>query len=269
MDWNTFWTNVAMVCQDIAWRLLGAIFLLVVGKLVISFVIKRLKKGKLAQKADATVHGFVISFAKIAMYVVLAVSIIAVLGVPMASIITVLGSVGVAISLAVQGTLGNLASGIMLLVFKPFRDGDYIEVDSYGGTVTEIGVFYTTVITGDNRTVVIPNSTLTSSTLINYSKKDTRRLDIEIGVDYESDIELVKRTVLEVVGKHENIKKDPAPFIRLTNLGDSSLDMTLRVWCDANDYWSLKFDLLEEIVAVLAQKNINIPYPTLDVHLDK
>lgn len=187
----------------------------------------------------------------------------------MASIVAVIGSIGLAISLAVQGALGNLASGIMLLVFKPFRIGDFIESEEYSGTVSDMGVFYTTLLSTDNRTVVIPNKLLTESTIVNYSTQEKRRLDIQLDVAYGSDLELVKQTVLEVAARHGEVLNDPSPSVRLTEMRDSSLRVTLKLWCANSDYWALKYSLLEEILEEFGNAGIDIPFPQLDVHVKK
>ncbi|MGM9681730.1 MAG: mechanosensitive ion channel family protein [Eubacteriales bacterium] len=273
MNWDSLVKAILQACQNVAWKLLGAALVLIIGKLIIHFIVSRLKKGSFLRnklkygERNATVRGFIISFVNIALHVFLAVSVVAILGIPLASIVTVLGSAGVAISLAVQGALGNLASGLMLLVFKPFEVGDYIEAEDKGGTVTELGIFYTTLRTPDNRTVVVPNSSLTTSTLTNYSKEKKRRLDIEVEVAYGSDLEAVKRTVRRVTDRHSDICDDPAPFIRLTEMRDSALCLTLRVWCDSAVFWDLKFNLLEEIYVALGEDGIEIPFNSMDIYL--
>ena len=269
MDWNLFWNNLLAECQNIAIRLVSAVLILIIGKFLIKFIVKKLSGSKLMGKADAMVHQFVMAFVRISLYVILAASIVAILGVPMASIVAVIGSIGLAISLAVQGALGNLASGIMLLVFKPFRIGDFIESEEYSGTVSDMGVFYTTLLSTDNRTVVIPNKLLTESTIVNYSTQDNRRLDVQLDVAYGSDLELVKQKVLEVVARHGEVLNDPAPSVRLTEMRDSSLRVTLKLWCANSDYWALKYSLLEEILEEFGNAGIDIPFPQLDVHVKK
>ncbi len=267
MDWNQLLTDFVELCKNVAWRLLLALLVLIVGKIISAIVIRLLKKKALTKKLDPTVHGFVLSFTKVAMGVIIAIIIVAVLGIPTASVITVLGSVGVAISLALQGTLGNMASGLMLLIFRPFKDGDFIEVSGQSGTVTEIAIFYTSIVTVDNRQVVIPNSTLTSSLLINYSAFKLRRLDVDFNVAYGSDVEKVKKTVMTVLERHKDIMSDPAPFIRMTDMKSNTLCVTLRAWCEKDNYWDLKFNLLEEIYEEFKAAGIEIPFQQVDVHV--
>lgn len=267
MNWNQILSEFLEFCKNFAWKIILAVIVLIVGKIATSLILRSLRRKKLLKRIDPTVHGFIISFTKVSMIIVIAIIIVAVLGIPTASVITVLGSAGIAISLALQGALGNMASGMMLLLFRPFNDGDYIEVAEYSGTVTEIAVFYTTIVTLDNRKIAIPNSTLTSSVLINYSSFEFRRLDIDLDVAYGSNVEFVKKTVMDVIRRHPKILSVPAPFIRMTEMRSSSLCITLKVWCRKTDYWDLKFNLLEEIYEEFRKSGIEIPFQQIDVHM--
>lgn len=269
MDWKAFFERVLLVCESAAWKIVAAGLLLLVGHLVIKTVVKRMEKSRFVKKADRTVHRFMISLVKVSAYIFLIISVVAILGVPLASLITVLGSAGVAISLAVQGTLGNLASGVMLLLFKPFRVGEYIESGGHEGFVNEIGIFYTTLVSHDKRMVVIPNSNLTSSTLTNYSREKVRRLDVPLALAYGTDQERVRKAVMEVLARHEDILDDPAPAIRLTAMQDSWICMTLRVWCDWYHYWDLNFDLQEEIYKHFGEVGLDFQFPVVEVHMKK
>ena len=270
MTWEQFFNGIFIPgIVSMAWRLLAAFVILVVGTLIIKAVIKRLKNGRIAQKAEKTVHNFVVSFVKIALYVILAVLVVATLGVPMASIVAVIGSVGLAISLAVQGTLSNLAAGIMILVFKPFREGDYIETDGVGGTVTELGIFYTTLCTPDNKTVVIPNGNVTSNVLTNYSSRDTRRVEIKLDMEYGTDLDFAKGIIKGVLERHPEIMSEPAPFIRMTEMADHAIIVTVRVWCARDEYWNVNFNLVEDFYNSLEKEGIKIPYPQMDIHIKK
>lgn len=268
LNWQLIWDSLINICIDLAIKIVVSVLVLIIGRIIIKAIVKRIRKSKLLSKGEATAKKFFEAFVKIALNVSLAVLIVAILGVPMASIVAVIGSVGVAISLAVQGTLSNLASGIMLLVFKPYKLDDYIESGDYSGTVTDLGVFYTTLTSPDNKTIVIPNSSLTSSTLVNYSTKDTRRLDLQFNVEYGSDIEKVKSIINGVLARHGEILPDVAPFIRLTELRDSSLCITVRVWCRGGDFWTLKFNLLEEITKEFNEAGIVIPYNRMTVKIE-
>lgn len=262
-----FWTNFVSGCIDIAWKLLAAVLVLIIGSFLIRFVMKHFLTNKKSEKLDPTVRHYVRTFVKAGLNVLMVVIVIGILGVPMASVVTVIAAAGAAIALALQGSLSNLASGIMLLIFHPFKIGQYIEADGQGGTVEEIGLFYTSLITPDHKHVVIPNGTLTSSVITNFSAEKMRRVDIVYNVAYGTDIDTVKALILDQALAHEKVAKDPAPFIRMTEMADSSINFTLRVWCDNADFWSVKFDLTEGIYKEFGKAGIEIPFPQMDVHV--
>ncbi len=259
--------NLTSSCVTLAWKLLGALMVLLIGNLIIRFIVKRVRDGKLANKLDPMVHSFVTSVTKVGLYMILTVIVIAILGIETASVIAVIASVGAAIALGLQGSLSNLVGGVMLLIFRPFKMGDFVEVGSYTGTVTEVGIFYTEITTVDNRVCVIPNGTLISSSIINYSVKETRRVDIALDIPHSTDVETAKQMITDEIAKVEAVLTDPAPFVRMTEMGDSSLRITLRVWCKNADYWNVKFDLTEAINKAFAAKNIRIPHQQVDVHV--
>ncbi len=260
--------SLVAFATDFAMKLVAALFVLIIGKCIIKWALKVIRNSKVAKKADPSVARFLFNALSITLNILLVISVIAILGVPMTSVITLLASAGVAIGLALQGALSNLAGGIMILIFRPFRLDDYIEVGSFGGTVKDIGIFYTTLHTGDNRTVTIPNGTVMSEEIVNYSVNATRRVDLVFSVAYGTDVERVCSILLEEAGKHELTLKDPAPFARLTKQNESSLDFTLRVWAKKDDYWTVHFDLLESLNKRFVEEGIEIPFPQLDVHVD-
>jgi len=197
----------------------------------------------------------------------LIVTIIAILGVPTASVVAVIASAGVAVGLALQGSLSNLAGGIMILIFRPFKLDDFIDAGGFSGTVTDIGIFYTTLKTGDNKSVTIPNGSLMNDKVVNYSVHDTRRVDFTFSVAYGTDVEKVKTILLEEAGKHEKALKDPAPFCRMAKQNASSLDFVLRVWVNSGDYWAVNFDILEAVNNRFKAEGIEIPFNQLDVNV--
>ena len=254
-------------CISVAGKLIFSAIVFIIGMLLIKLV-KKILNGQRFKHVDRTAMSFVINFTKIAMYIMLIVIIVSIMGVPMASVITVFATAGAAIALAVQGSLSNLMGGIMLLIFRPVSVGEFISVSGNTGVVQEIGVFYTRIKTGDNININIPNGSMTSSVITNYSREEFRRVDITVSVAYGSDIQLVKDTILSVIESSEKTLNEPsAPFIRLTAMGDSSLDFTVRVWCKASNYISLKSDLYENIDAAFRKANIQIPFPQMDIHL--
>lgn len=267
MNFETFLNNIAEWATHAGLKLLAAVVVLIIGRLLIKWVMKLVGKGKMSKKLDHTVAQFLTNALRIALYVILVIIIIGILGVPMASIITVLASAGVAIGLALQGALTNLAGGIMILIFHPFRLDDFIEAGSFSGTVKDIGFFYTVLCTGDNRMVTVPNGTIMGEEIVNYSYHDTRRLDMSFSVAYGTDVARVKSILLEEAGRHELALKDPAPFCRLTKQNESSLDFALRVWVKKEDYWTVNFDLLETVNDRFVAEGIEVPFNQLDVHI--
>ncbi len=267
MDFEQILQNLVNGCVDLAWRLVGALVVFLVGNIIVRFVVKRLKTGKWGSRMDPMIRSFVSSLTKIALYLILAVVVVSILGIETASIIAVIASAGAAIALGLQGSLSHLAGGVMLIIFRPFKIGDFVDVCGFSGTVTEVGIFYTEITTGDNRICEIPNGTLIGSSIVNYSIKDTRRVDLVFDVAYGTDVETAKQVILGEVAKLDAVLGDPAPFIRMTELGGSSLKITLRVWCNSADYWGVKFDLTEAVNKTFAEKGIEIPYQQIDVHV--
>ena len=264
---ETMLAKLGELCVSFGGKLIAAILVLVIGMLLIKLVLKLLRKKKLGKHEDPTVHRFVLNLVKTALYVLLVVTIIAILGVPMASMVAVIASAGVAIGLALQGSLSNLAGGIMILIFRPFKLDDFIDASGLSGTVVDIGIFYTTLRTPDNKSITLPNGSLMNDKVINYSVHDTRRVDFTFDAAYGSDVEKIKNILLEEAAKHEKALKDPAPFARLSKQSDHSLTFTLRVWAESADYWTVNFDLLEAINARFEAEGIEIPFNQLDVHV--
>ena len=266
MDWNSLLHTIASACVSIALRLVVAAIILVVGRALIRFVLKKLKKFSKLKDVDPTAQTFLFNITRFGLYALLLISVVGTLGVEMASIIALVASAGAAIALAVKGSFSNLVGGIMLLIFKPISNGDFVEISGKSGTVEEIGMFYTQLKTADNLTVNIPNAIMTDTVIVNYSRKDTRRLDLVLSVAYGTDLDRAKAVVEEVVCAHEMSLKDPAPFIRLTEMGDSALQITIRVWCDRQNFGVLKSDLLEALNRRMEEEGIEIPFPQLTIH---
>lgn len=266
---NSILSKLGEFASTAGLRLAGALLILAVGFRLCKLFLKLLKKSKFFEKTDAGVQTFIISLLNIVLKILIVLSAIALLGVPMTNFVALLASAGVAIGASLQGSLSNLAGGIMILVFKPFQVGDYVETAQGSGTVAEITILYTILDTPDNRRVVIPNGAISNEAVTNYSYHDTRRLDVIVSVSYDSDMEAVKEILLQNAQSHELVLSDPAPFCRLTEHGDSALKFALRVWTKQDDYWQVNFDLKESIKKDLDKNGIKIPYPQLDVHFDK
>lgn len=248
-------------------KIIAAVLVLIIGHIIIKYVTKLISKNKLTAKVDITVRKFLDNFIKVALYCLLIISVIAIVGIPMASIVAVLGSAGLAIGLALQGALSNIAGGIMLIIFKPFSVGDYVDAAGCSGVVDSIGMFYTVIMTLDNKRVTIPNSNITGSNVTNYSCEDNRRVDIVFNVEYGSDITKAKSVIMDVITSNEKALKDPAPFVRISNHADSSVQITTRTWCSSADYWDVFFDITEGVDKAFAENNIVVPFPQMDVHV--
>ncbi len=248
-------------------QVVGALALLIVGRWVASALRRGTRRGLEKGKVDPSLVPF---FASMVYYTALAVVVIAVLnlfGIETTSLIAVLGAAGLAVGLALQGTLSNFSSGVMLLMFRPFRVGDYIEAAGTAGGVEEIGLFTTTLNTPDNVRILVPNSAIFGDTIKNYSANDTRRNDLVIGIGYGDDIGKAIDVIRNVIDADGRVLKDPAPVIAVSELGDSSVNLVVRPWCRKEDYWGLRFDLTRALKEQLEGSGCNIPFPQHDVHL--
>jgi len=249
-------------------RLLSTAITLAVGWVVIRILMHLLAKGlQHSRRVDPTIHPFLLSLFKILLTVLLVLVCVDQLGVSVAPLVTALGAVGLALSLAVKDSLANLLGGSLLLISKPFVVGDYCDIGGQCGTIVEIGFVYTVLNTLDNKKISIPNGQVTNDTVINYSAEKTRRVDLVFNAAYGADLELVKRTISGVLAAHPLALKDPAPLVRLNCQGDSALQFACRVWVDTPRYWDLYFDLQEQMKTAFDKAGISIPFPQMDVHM--
>ncbi|MCH5325069.1 MAG: mechanosensitive ion channel [Eubacterium sp.] len=248
--------------------LIFAIVILIVGYLISKLILKLMKKGMKRSVVDVTVTKFTYSLVKIVIYVLLITIVLAVLGVPMTSIIAVIGTAGVAIGLALKDSLSNIAGGFYILISKPFKIGDYIASDGVEGTVEAISIWYTHLHTHDNRSVFMPNGELVKSNIINYTYNPTRRLDLTFSISYRSDVEKAKQLLAELVKAHDKILDEPEAVIRVLTLGNSSVDIACRPWVKPENYWDVYFDLTEQAKKMFEENGIEIPYNQLDVHIN-
>jgi len=246
---------------------IGAIVLFVVGRMVASWARKKLTQGLTRAGTDASLIPF---FASMLYYVLVGVVLIAVLnlfGIETTSLIAVMGAAGLAVGLALQGTLSNFAAGVMLLIVRPIRIGDWVEVAGEAGTVKEIAIFSTILNTGDNVRIIIPNAQIFGDTVKNYSFNPTRRVDLVMGIGYGDDIGRAIEIIERVLVSDDRTLRDPAPTIAVTELADSSVNLIVRPWCNASDYWALRWDLTRALKEQLEAGGCNIPYPQTDVHV--
>jgi small conductance mechanosensitive channel len=248
-------------------RVIGALAVLIIGRIIAGSLRSTTRRLLERSKVDTTLVPFL---ASLVYYLVIAFVVIAVLGlfgIPTASLIAVMGAAGLAVGLALQGTLSSFGAGVMLLVFRPFRVGDYVEVAGAAGSVQEIAIFTTTLNTPDNVRITIPNSAVFGDTIKNYTANDTRRNDLVIGIGYGDDIAKAIQTITSVLQADERVLKDPAPVIAVNELGDSSVNLVVRPWCSKANYWALRWDLTRAIKEKLEAAGCSIPFPQRDVHL--
>ena len=275
MDFELFLTNLWNGLLNFAiaygFKILGTILILLIGPIVIKCIVKTISKGKKFKKLDRNTQTLIIDIIKVSLFVLLAAIITANIGIPAATIAAVIASCGLVIGLAMQGSLSNFAGGMMILIFKPFRIGDCIETGSHLGTVTDIGVFYTSITTFDNKVVTIPNGTLSNSSVVDYSANELRRVDLKIRIALDSDIELAKETLHDLAEMHELvIHEDPdhPVFVRIGEHTEDALVIYFRTWVKTADYWTVYFDLLEASKQIFDSRGIAIPYKQLDVHIN-
>ena len=265
MDWNAILDSVVNTCVDIAWKILLSVAVLFVGRLLIKLILRFFPNNPKHSHIDPTARTFLSSFIKISLNCVLIVTIVAIMGVPMASVVTVFATAGAAIALAVQGSFSNMMGGIMLLIFRPISKGDFVEIDGRMGTVNEVGIFYTQLKTADNLTVSIPNGTMTSSTIVNYSREENRRVDVTIDVSYDADIDEVRNILHAVVESCEFILPEPSAAVVVAAMGDSAVQFAIRAWAPASKYAVIKEYMLVTCKDALEKANIEIPFNQLDV----
>ena len=266
---STYWENkfdevLKWITTNGIKMLLALIVLFILFKIV-NVIARRIKKNMIKRKCDPTFTIIITNLFRKGIKILLFVSYLAFVGIDTASIGAVIASCGVGIGLALQGSLSNLAGGIIIVIVRPFKLGDYIEAQGEGGTVEDIRIFFTYIVTPDNRTVMIPNGVLANGVIRNNSMKDRRRVDFKFQVSYDSDLKLVKDTLLKLVSKDERVFKDPAPFAQISEYGNSSITFTVRVWAKSTDYWNLYFSIMEQVKVEFDKKGIEIPYNKLDV----
>lgn len=260
-----FVTLALPVLKSIAY----AIVVLVVGLIVIGWLSKKVEHAIAKTKVDGTLKPFINSLVKALMKIFLVLAVIGVLGVDTTSFVAVLAAAGFAIGLAFQGSLSNFAGGVLLLVTRPIKIGDYIEANGYSGTVEAIQILYSQIVTVDNKVIHIPNGSLSNTSIVNYSEKVTRRVDFKFGAGYSEDSQKVIGVLTEIVNAHSLVLKAPEPFVRMSEHGDHAIFYTVRVWVNAADYFAVYFDVIESVKKRFDEENISIPFPQVDVHMDK
>ena len=264
---DVFLTKMIDLGISVGSKILLAIVVFLVGRWIVRRLNKLLAKILEKRHVEASLSTFVKSLVNITLTLLLIIVVIGVLGIETSSFIALFASAGVAIGMALSGTLQNFAGGVMILLFKPFKVGDTIEAQGQTGTVREIQIFNTILATPDNKIIIIPNGGLSTGLMKNYSKEATRRVDWEFGIAYGDEYTKAKAVIARLLDADGRVLKDPAYFIALTSLGESSVNIVVRAWVNAGDYWGVYFDMNEKVYKTFAEENLNIPFPQLDVHL--
>lgn len=259
--------SIVDLAVDYGISFIMAIIVLLLGLSVIKFIVKSFRKTLNKRDVDSSLKPFLTSIVSALLKVMLIISVAGMLGIQMTSFVAVLGAAGLAVGLALQGSLSNFAGGVLILILKPFKVGDFIEANGFAGTVREIQIFYTYITTGQNQEIVVPNATLSNNAVKNYSFHDTRRIDMTFGIGYTDDIDKAKNILADLLNTDERILKDPAYSIFIEALADSSVNFHLRAWSKNTDYWDIVNGLNEKVKKAFDAASINIPYPQMDVHV--
>lgn len=250
-------------------KLVIGFIVLFIGWKLIGRVVKVMNSMMERKNIDRTLQSFLDSFVAIVLKIILVMYIVGYVGGEATSIAAIFASAGLAVGLALQGSLSNFAGGVIILFMRPFNVGDYIEGAGQSGTVEKIGMFYTHILSADNKEILIPNGNLSNGTVVNYSAKETRRVDLTFGVGYEEDVLRVKSVLEDIISKEPLIIKEPAPFVALSEHAASSVNFIVRVWCKTPDYWKVHYNLLEQVKIRFDEEKISIPYPQMDLHIQK
>ena len=261
------WENAQEYVALYGWNVLGALLILIIGRIVTGIIVGALERIMNRSTVDGTLTRFVTGLSKALLMTFVILAALERLGVETTSFIAILGAAGLAVGFALQGSLSNFAAGVMLIVFRPFKAGDYVEAGGESGSVEEVGIFTTVLRTPDNKKVIVPNGQITSGAITNYSAHDTRRIDMVFGIGYDDDMRKARQIMLDIINGDERVLKDPEPQIAVSELGDSSVNFVVRPWVATSDYWAVRFDLIERIKAAFDEQGISIPFPQRDVHV--
>ncbi len=269
MDFDNIIENAPALIITYGTQIVIAIAIFVVGKWLAKKISNAIVSAMTKKDIDKTINSFVGSIANTVLLAFVIIAALGQLGIQTASFVAIIGAAGLAVGFALQGSLSNFASGVLLILFRPIRSGDFVEAAGQAGVISEVGIFSTIMKTGDNKVIIIPNSNIMGGNITNYSMESTRRIDMVVGIAYDADLRKAKEVLEDIVSKEDRILKDPAVTIAVAELADSSVNFVLRPWVNSGDYWPTKFSLLETIKLRFDEENIGIPFPQLDVHLQK
>ena len=267
IDWQSILDKVQLFIAQYGLRIVGALLILVLGRVAAGIMAAIVRKTVARGRGGKTLAAFTGSITYFAIIAIVVVAALNKLGVETTSFVAILGAAGLAVGLALQGSLSNFASGVLLVVFRPFQVGDFIEVGGVGGVVEEIQIFVTQLVTPDNKLLVVPNSKITSDVIVNYTSKDTRRVDLVFGIAYDDDIRKARDIIQKVLSQDERVLAEPAPMIVVSELGDSSVNFAVRPFVKKEHYWDVKFSLTEAVKLAFDEADITIPFPQRDVHI--
>jgi small conductance mechanosensitive channel len=266
-DWAEVWTMIQTTGVDFGINLITAIVIFFIGKWVVNLVVKGMLKAMQKSDVDTTLRRFVANLVRMLLMLFVIIAAIGALGVKTASLVALIGAAGLAVGLALQGSLSNFAAGVLIVMFRPYKVGDWIEGGGVSGAVEEVQILTTVLKTGDNKRVIIPNSQIMGTTITNYSANDTRRVDLVVGVSYSDDLDKVRKELQDLVAAEDRILDDPAVTIAVSELADSSVNFVLRPWVRTEDYWGVYFDLTEAVKKRFDEVGISIPFPQQDVYV--
>jgi len=269
IDWNQLLELLQTKGVDFGVNLVIALLIFYVGRIAVSLVVRGLRKVMQRQEVDRTLETFVCNLVRIALLVVVIVAAIGQLGIQTTSFIAIFGAAGLAVGLALQGSLSNFAAGVLIVLFRPYKVGDYVEAAGIAGTIQQVQILTTVLTTPDNKQIIVPNSQIMESIITNYSANDTRRVDMVIGVSYDDDLDEVRRTMQDLIAKEDRILREPECTIAVSALADSSVNFVVRPWVKSVDYWDVTFDLTEAIKKRFDKEGISFPFPQQVVHLRK
>jgi len=269
MDIGDLDINALLETYVIPWglKIILAVVIFYIGRIVVSVVIKVVKKLMLARAMDAILISFLTSILRLVLLLFVVIAALSQLGIDTTSLVALLGAAGLAIGLSLQGSLSNLASGVMLIIFRPFTKGDFVEAGGATGVIEKINIFTTTMTTPDNKEVIIPNGAILGGNITNFSARPTRRVDMVFGISYDDDIRKTKQVLEDILAADERILKDPAPVVALGALADSSVNFLVRPWVKTEDYWKVFWDTTETVKLRFDAEDITIPYPQMDMHM--
>lgn len=260
-------TQIQQLLTVYGLKVIAALAIFIIGKIIAKWIKSAINKAMTKTGSDPILISFTCNMMYAGLLAFIIIAALGQIGIQTTSFIAILGAAGLAVGLALQGSLSNFAAGVLMIIFRPFKQGDFIEGAGVSGVVEEVHIFNTIMRTGDNKTIIIPNSGLMNGNITNYSSKPTRRLDLVIGIGYDDDLKKAKMLLSELMQNEPRILKDPAPTLGLLELGDSCVNFAVRPWVNSADYWGVHFDLLEAIKLRFDQEGISIPYPQQDIHL--